>query len=260
MRPLSATILRNEPVVGQLVRLTLAAEPLGVAAPGQWVAIGRPDARAILAQPFPLAAIDARAGAVEVLYERHHALAPWLSLLPVGTTLDVLGPWGRPFPRDTLARHAVLLGAGRRLLGLLALAAALAESGVAVVVLHDAATATDLMPPALLPAAAEYHVATADGSAGATGTALDLLSPLLPWADALYAALPSAAYLTLRDLVHRHRLRARRGFATVLAEAHLACYAAACDACAVPLRNDSYALLCKDGPAFDLMDLETARL
>src|SRR5919109_303872 len=134
------------------------------------------------------------------------------------------------------------------------LASPLVDGGIAVVVLHDAPTATALVPPALLPPAAEYHVATANGTAGMRGTALDLLPPLLPWADALYAALPAGAYLTLRDLVYRRRLRVRRGFATVVAEASLACYAAACAGCAVPLR-DGYGLLCKDGPAFDLLEL-----
>jgi dihydroorotate dehydrogenase electron transfer subunit len=254
MRSLSATVVRNEPLGRSLMRLTLAAGPLGSALPGQWLAVYRPSALTIVAQPFPLASPDVRAGSAAILYDRDEALASWLAVLPPGTALDVLGPWGRPFPIDGRARHVLLLATGARLLGVLALAAALVESGVAVVVLHDAPTATALVPPALLPHAAEYHVATADGTAGVAGTALDLLPPLLPWADALYAALPAEAYLTLRDLVHRHRLRVRRGFATVVAEGPLACYAAACDGCAVPLR-DGYGLLCKDGPAFDLLDL-----
>lgn len=254
MRPIVATVARNEPLVGRLFRLTLAAEPLGAALPGQWLAAGQPGARAVLAHPFPLSAIDARGNTAGVIYHARHVPAPWFALLAPGVVLEVLGPWGRPFHRDPLARHAVLLGSGERLFGLLALAEALIESGAAVAVLHDAPTATELAPPALLPAAVEYHIATADGTAGAAGTALDLLPPLLPWADALYAALPGEDYAALRDLVRRYRLRARRGFATVLAEAPLACYAAACDGCAVALR-DGYGLLCKDGPGFDLLDL-----
>lgn len=254
MRPLTVTVVRNEPIVGSLIRLTVQAESLATAQPGQAIALRQPGALAILAHPFPLAALDARARTVDVLYDADAAPAPWLSLLAPGAVLDVLGPWGRPVPVDRQARHVVLLGTGQRLVGLMALATALADDGVAVVVLHEAPTATALAPPALLPAAAEYQVATADGSAGIAGRALDLLPPLLPWADALYAAAPPSSYAPLRDLVHRHRLRARRGFATVLAEAPLACYAAACDGCAVPLR-DGYALLCKDGPAFDLLSL-----
>jgi len=254
MRPIAATVVHNEPLVGRLSRLLLAAEPLRAARPGQGIAIAEPGSRTILAHPYPIAAMDS-GGTIGVIYSNQHVLAPWLAALPPGSALRMLGPWGRPFSRDALARHAVLLGAGLRLLGLVALASALVEDGVAVVVLHDAPTATDLVPPALLPAAAEYQVATADGSAGIVGTALDLLPPLLSWADALYAALPAGAYISLRDRVHRHRLRPRRGFASVLAEAPLACYAAACDGCAVSLRN-GYRLLCKDGPAFDLLDVE----
>jgi len=267
MRPLSVTVTRNERIVGRLSRLSLASDVLGATQPGQWVAITRPDARAILGQPFPLGALDPRTGQADIFYcsdltgsggISHHdavAEASWLATLSGGDSLDVLGPWGRPFPISTLARHVVVLGSGTRLFGLLALATALVARGDAVVVLHDASTAADLVPPSLLPPAAEYHVATLDGSAGSSGVALDLLPPLLRWADAVYAALPPAEYLTLRDLVHRHRLRVRRGYATVLAEAPLACYAGACDCCGVPLREGGYALLCKDGPAFDLLNL-----
>lgn len=286
MRLLTATVARNERIVGRLSRLTLAAEALGAAQPGQWVAITRPEALSILGRPFPLGALDPRTGQADIFYRDDvpgpghvpyldeangspspvapvgttyrddPATCPWLATLPAGASLDVLGPWGRPFQISALARHVVVLGSGTRLFGLLALSWALAACGDAVVVLHDAPTASDVMPPALLPPAAEYHVATLDGSAGSSGVALDLLPPLLRWADAVYAALPPAGYLPLRDLVHRHRLRVRRGYATVLAEAPLACYAAACDGCGVRLRGGGYALLCKDGPAFDLLALE----
>jgi NAD(P)H-flavin reductase len=316
MRPLTVTVARNERIVGRLSRLTLAAEALGAAQPGQWIALTRPEARAILGRPFPLGALDPRTGQADIFYRqdahqpggaphRQDAHGPgtlhredtsgpapaiarpehgpyrnevagspssaapadsavdrddptawsWLATLPAGASLDLLGPWGRPFQISALARHVVMLGGGTRLFGLLALAWALTARGDAVVVLHDAPTASDLVPPALLPPAAEYHVATLDGSAGAAGVALDLLPPLLRWADAVYAALPPDDYLPLRDLVHRHRLRVRRGYATVLAEASLACYAGACDGCGIRLRTGSYALLCKDGPAFDLLDL-----
>lgn len=253
MRALSAIIVEHEPLLSGLARLSLAAPPLSGALPGQWIALRQPAALSVIAHPFAVSGITS--GGVEVLYQSHDTLAPWLSTLSPGGMLDVLGPWGRPFHVDALARHIVLLGSGDRLVGLLALARALVANGVAVVVLHDAPTAGLLLPPVLLPAAVEYHVATADGSAGAKGAALEALPPLLPWADALYAAVDPARYAALRDLVRSHRLRARRGFATVLAGAPLACYAGACDGCAVPLRGDDYALLCKDGPAFDLLAL-----
>ena len=255
MRPLIATIADNTPLLGDLTRLTLAARGLGAAQPGQWVAIRASGSLSILAHPFPLALVDRRGETATIFYRPGVAPGPWLALRNPGAALDVLGPWGRALPVDALARHSVLVGSGECLISLLALATALVGAGVAIVVLHDASTATALLPPALLPPAAEYHVATGDGSAGVSGTVLDLLPPLLPWADTLYAALPPDDYPILRDLVYRSRLRPRRGFATVVAEAPLACYAAACDGCAVPLRN-GYGLLCRDGPAFDLLDLQ----
>src|SRR5579885_1453332 len=119
MRPFTATVAANEPAVGGLSRLSLHAPGLSSARAGQWLALTRPEARSILAQPFPLAALDARSASVDVLYDRQ---AAWLASLAPAGSVDVLGPWGRPFTVDRLARHVVLLGAERRLLGLLALA------------------------------------------------------------------------------------------------------------------------------------------
>jgi len=255
MRALTAMVIRNEPLSGGLTALTLAAPALGAALPGQGIAVRQPGALTVVPYPYPIAEIDARAGAAMALYDARDPLAPWLATVAPGAVLDVLGPWGKPLSIDAQARHAVLLGSAARLTALVALARALVERGVAVVVLHDAPAAADLLPPLLLPPAVEFHVATADGSAGVRGDVLDLLPSYLSWADALYAALPPSSYLPLRDQVYQARLRVRRGFATVLTEASLACYSGACGGCAVPLRDESYALLCKDGPAFDLREL-----
>ena len=255
MRSLTATVTRHEPLSNDMTALTLSAPALAAALPGQGIAMRQPGALTVVPCPYPIAGIDARAGAATVLYSAHDPLAPWLAPLAPGVVLDVLGPWGRPFPIDAQARHAVLLGSAARLTALVALARALVERGASVVVLHDAPVAAGLLPPLLLPPAVEFHVATADGSAGARGDVLDLLPSYLSWADALYAALPPSSYAPLRDQVYQARLRVQRGFATALAEAPLACYSGACGGCTVPLRDESYGLLCKDGPAFDLREL-----
>lgn len=275
MRAFTASILANEAVAGGLSCLRFSAPALSAAQPGQWIGAVQPASLAVLPCPAALTATgphgeaallyrrlsaggqDAGARAISTRPHGHDAawLGSWFATLAPGDTLEMVGPWGKPWPIDALARHVVLLGSGERLIAVLALARALIDTGASVVVLHDAPGVSALLPPVLLPAAVEYQVATADGSAGVAGTVLDALPPLLTWADALYAALDPALYPALRDMVHRQRLRARRGFATALAAAPLACYAGACDGCTVPLRGDRYALLCKDGPAFDLLDL-----
>jgi len=247
----------DKTIVGGLATLRLTSPALASARAGQWAALRQPDALDILARPYPLTRLRAREGTVDVLYrpDDRSAASRWLRTLHGGETVHLLGPWGRPFAIEPRTRHALLLGTGERLCTLLALAETLTESGVSVVVAHDAPTAGDLLPPSLAPAAVEIHLATEDGSAGVRGDALMLAEPLLAWADAVYAALPPARYLALRDLIGRLRLRPRRGFATVVAEAPYACYAAACDGCAVTLRNGTSALLCRDGPALDLLDV-----
>ncbi len=247
----------DQTIVGGLAALRLSSPALAAARPGQWASLRQPDALDILARPYPLTRLRAREGAVDVLYrpDDRSASARWLRTLRPSETVHLLAPWGKPFAVEARTRHALLLGTGERLCTLLALAETLTEDGVLVVIVHDAPTADGLLSPSLAPAAAEIHLATEDGSAGTRGDALTLAEPLLAWADAVYAALPPDRYLALRDLIGRQRLRPRRGFATIVAEAPYACYASACDGCAVTLRNGVPALLCRDGPALDLLDL-----
>jgi len=54
--------------------------------------------------------------------------------------------------------------------------------------LMEAATAADLLPPALLPPAVEYYTATADQTAGHDPTLDAALDRALPWTDRLCAA------------------------------------------------------------------------
>ncbi|MDQ2831917.1 MAG: hypothetical protein M3Y74_23060, partial [Chloroflexota bacterium] len=185
MRALTATVTRHEPLSNDMTALTLSAPALAAALPGQGIAMRQPGALSVVPCPYPISEIDTRAGTATVLYGARDPLAAWLATLAPGVALDVLGPWGRPFPIDAQARHAVLLGSAARLTALVALARALVDRGAAVVVLHDAPAAADLLPPLLLPPAVEFHVATADGSAGARGDVLDLLPSYLSWADAL---------------------------------------------------------------------------
>lgn len=247
----------DQAIVGGFAALRLSSPALAAARPGQWAALRQPDGLDILAHPYPLTRLRARDAAVDVLYRQddRSPAVRWLRTLREGETVHLLGPWGKPFPIEARTRHALLLATGERLCALLALADALTEAGILVVIAHDAPTADGLLAPTLAPAAAEIHLATEDGSAGTHGNVFTLAEPLLAWADAVYAALPPDRYLALRDLIHRQRLRPRRGFATVVAEAPYACYAAACDGCAVTLRNGTSALLCRDGPALDLLDL-----
>jgi dihydroorotate dehydrogenase electron transfer subunit len=241
---LRAPALVQDAAAGQFVAVACADPPLG----------GMP----LLRRPLSIAGLARQPGDLVLLFEVRGRGTAWLARQPAGAQANLLGPIGRPAVVADTSRRALLIGRGvARLAPLLALAADLSTRGLAVTMLAGGATASSLPPATLLHPEVEYHVATADGSAGSRGDALDLVPPFLSWADQLYAGLPLAQYEPLLALIRHHTLRPRPGFAqALLAGEHtmVPCGTGACDGCAVRTR-DGYRRLCRDGPAFDLRDL-----
>lgn len=183
----------------------------------------------------------------------------WLATQPEGTHLDILGPFGKGFSVHVHDRHLLLVAEAPWVNPLLALISAqLARQG-GVVLLVEAATAADLLPPALLPPAVEYHTATADRSAGHDDTLDAILDWALPWTDKLCAA-GSAPFLhrlkrkvaSIRNAGPTDTLHA--GFAQALAPVPLPCGVGACLACLVDTGRGTHRA-CQRGPVFDLTEL-----
>ena len=183
----------------------------------------------------------------------------WLALQPEGSILDLLGPFGKGFSIHAHDQRLLLVAEAPYSSPLLALIAPqLARQG-GVGFLMEAATAADLLPPALLPPAVEYYTATADQTAGHDPTLDAALDRALPWTDRLCAA-GSPHFL------HRlkHKISAVRsagpagtlhaGFAQALAPVPLPCGIGACLACLVDTGRGTHRA-CQRGPVFDLTEL-----
>jgi dihydroorotate dehydrogenase electron transfer subunit len=180
----------------------------------------------------------------------------WLLAQPAGTPIDVLGPGGHGFDLPPVPGNVLILAQDEGIGPIWPLMAQALGSGSQVVLALGAARG-DLAPsPALAPIAAEYRLATADGSAGARGDALDLLAGLDRWPDRIYAALPSAAWPRLRAWIDHWRPILSAGFAQVLAPAQLVCGTGACRACAIASPNGHLTRACVHGPVFDLTGIK----
>ncbi len=153
-----------------------------------------------------------------------------------GTRLALRGPLGRGFSLPGMARRVALVAPNGLPHRLLPLAQAALAQGAAV------ALYTRGLPAGLPP---EVEVAPPEALREAAG-----------WADYLAADLPLAGLANLRrrlGLEHHARLPFS---AQVLLQADLVCGGLAeCGLCAVPARR-GWRLACKDGPVFDLNELE----
>jgi dihydroorotate dehydrogenase electron transfer subunit len=176
-----------------------------------------------------------------------------------GDLVSVQGPLGHGFQVKATSRHLLLAAEGLGVAALTPLAAWAVAHGLAVTLLAAAATATALLPAALLPAEVEYRLATSDGSLGHRGDLLDLLAPdgetsLLLWADQVFAAGSTGFYLGLRQAITAVRTQRIGGFAQVMVDGRLGCGLGSCLGCAIQTRR-GIIYLCKHGPVLDLNDL-----
>lgn len=258
-----AAIIRDHRAVTPRLRwLTLDAPELARdARPGQYLLLRCTEPggqERLLRRAVFLAAAEPALGQVALLYAPSEPGLEWLVRQAPGTELDLIAPFGTPFPLNSRTRAVLLMGSGVGASSLLLLARQAHARGAEVALLLAADDADLLPPPFLLPPDVEYH--------GLVGAFADLLpftqatrttsnqpSQFL-WADQLFTALPQADLTGLRNAVRAAKYRWERGFATALLDGPLLCGFGVCEACPVALKRSS-ARLCTDGPVFDLRDL-----
>lgn len=185
----------------------------------------------------------------------------WLRAAPAGTQIDCLGPVGIGYLAPLGTRNLLCIGVGEPAWSLLPVVALAEARGLSVTLAMEARTTRELIPPARLPAAVEYHAITADGGSTA-GQWADLLAgppsgaqpSLLGWADAVAAAAPLAFYGPLAAAVKAVRYDISRGFAQVLYPATFLCGAGACQSCVAEVVGGRRRI-CLRGPVLDLIEV-----
>ena len=213
--------------------------------PGQFVQLGVE--AAYLPRPFSILWADRRQ--LAVLSRAVGAGTRALFACAPGQRVSVLGPLGRGFRHDGGA-GSILAGGGVGVPPIYALAARLAGQGAAPRVIVGARTADQVLLRAEFAAlGVEVGVMTDDGSAGSRGTAADLLAEWLRAGGRgrrVYACGPAPMLAAVAAICRRSGAPCQ-----VAVEEHMACGFGACQGCAVATADGGYALVCRDGPAFD---------
>jgi dihydroorotate dehydrogenase electron transfer subunit len=250
-----ATVLVNEPA-GAYRHLVLDAPDVAQdARPGQFVAcaVGGPESALLLRRAFSLHRADPEQGTVEVVVAAHGPGTTVLAATPVGASIDVVGPLGRPFPLPDAPTDAVLLGGGYGSAPLGWLAEVLRENGSRAHLVAGAADEARLFGHEQAEHQADtVTVTTVDGSAGTRGLVTDVLPGLVQQhgGTVAYACGPMGM---LRAV---HEVADGLGVATWLAvEESMACGVGVCMTCVLPAVGDDgttrMTRSCVDGPVFD---------
>lgn len=207
----------------------------------------------LLRRPYSVFSADREQGLLTFLVRPYGRGSDWLARSQIGDQIDLLGPLGNTFAIDPKARNVVLVAGGVGVSPLVMLAHEAVASGRSVAFLMGAADDAGLLPPAYLPSAVEYVVATEDGSKGYRGFVTDLVGDYVPWADQICACGPEPMYRSLRGAILAKRI-GERPRVDVAMEREMACGLGVCLGCVVETKRGMQTS-CVTGPVFDMDDV-----
>ncbi len=257
MWELQATVVEHRQRAVNQFELILHAPPIAeTAQPGQFIMV-RPVATLapLLRRPYSILRVSPDKGVLSIFYSVQSQFTELLSLKPVGSTLQVLGPLGRGFqPVRGVSRHVLVAGGfGAPPLSFLATRlVSLIDKGQRLTILSGARRRDLLVGLDEFRAlGAEVFIATEDGSQGYAGLVTDLLEQVLnePVSCAVYACGPNRMLKVVSELCLQRQVPCQ-----VSVEAPMPCGVGACGGCAVrvPLPEGGvwYRRACVEGPVF----------
>ncbi|MBE6990371.1 MAG: dihydroorotate dehydrogenase electron transfer subunit [Ruminococcaceae bacterium] len=245
-----AVVERHRTLQPSYYELRLRAPVIaGRSRPGQFVFIRVGEGfDPLLRRPISICDADAVAGTITLLYQAVGRGTDWLSHVPEGAQLDLMGPIGTPFPVE--GPRAVLVAGGLGIAPLALLTRQLREAGIPVDVYYGARDEAHLFCRDELVECAALH--TAAESLGQT--VLDILPERLARETTVYACGPLALLAAVQDWASRSGC----GGGYVSLEERMACGIGACSGCGFPMnsgRRRLFKKVCVDGPVFPLEEV-----
>ncbi len=174
----------------------------------------------------------------------------WLAAQPVGTPINLLGPFGQGYSLQPASRNLLILADLATLPIVLGLSDEMLDRGGRVTLLlrlqedGQQAALVDQLP---IPVEVRLAASVVQWQ--------EQLAETVRWADQIAVALPLGELAALRQTIQQHRFRLEAGFVQALVQADLLCGVGACLACVVPTRDEGYTRACVHGPVFDLTEL-----
>jgi dihydroorotate dehydrogenase electron transfer subunit len=275
-------IASNVHVAQDYYKLTFNLDGSPVPRPGQFYQVRCSSSTdPLFRRPFSAHRVVGAGGreAVEILYRIAGTGTEWLRRRGSGETLDILGPLGNGFVIDDGTGPVVLVARGVGVASVYMVGEEVRRKNGerSIVILTGARTGERIFYEAECERLGDVFVYTDDGSRGFKGTAPDLLARLaeekiVPEGSRLYACGPARMLKDLAGLLDRISVDGQGAL-----EERMGCGFGACLACACPLKPGGivknaqwskpslhwsadgtrvYSLICKDGPVYDLGEVD----
>jgi len=248
LKQISAPITSiSQPMPGFFLVWLEAPEIADICKPGQFVMVGC-GGGALLRRPFGIHQVNNQK--VAILFQMKGAGTDWLSQRKSGDKLDILGPLGNGFSVKPESRHLLIIAGGIGVAPLTYLAQQALYEGRTVTMILGARTKETLYPGAFFSPQIEVAVTTDDGSSGFQGRVTDLLLRYVNPADQIFACGPLPMLIDM----YQKRLMFQHKPVQVSLEVRMGCGLGICYGCSVKTTS-GMKTVCKDGPVFDMEDI-----
>ncbi|QAY58563.1 dihydroorotate oxidase electron transfer subunit [Microbacterium protaetiae] len=244
-----ARVVRHEPLGAGNHRLVLhSARIAATALPGQFVMVTIPGF--VLPRPMAIHRRRPHDGTIELIYKVAGAGTESLAL-SAATSLELVGPLGRPFQLSSAQKNVLLLGRGIGVCAFMTVAEDIAARGGQATAVLSARSSAGLIG---IDDAVELGVTafTVTDEAASSDTASVGRTVI----DHFGADGPDGIMVCGSQRLARLAVELGRRWSApvqVSLEAHMACGLGYCHGCALPCDGDSEGLLvCADGPVFAL--------
>ena len=231
----------------------------------------------LLRRPISIHRIDSKPNIIEILYKVVGKGTQLMSRRSKGTYLDVIGPLGNGFRVPKSQSNFILIAGGMGVAPLLALADNLARFRKKTITAIIGAKTRNCITckNEFKEIGAKVITVTEDGSEGEKGLATSVLEEIIEQFDlrktkspfkgkkasgltigeyrpevGLYACGPIAMLKAVAEIARYYRLQTQASL-----EERMGCGVGACLGCAIKTKS-GYKRVCKDGPVFDLEEIE----
>lgn len=242
-----AFVVSQERIAEGIYSMWLATENIAAnAKAGQFISMYTNEADKLLPRPISICEIDAPKGQLRVVYRvtGEHTGTEKFSQMKAGETLEILGPLGNGFTKET--KKAFLIGGGIGIPPMLELAKELDCEKQIIAGYKD-----ELFLTEDLKKYGELYIATEDGSAGTKGNVMDAVRENALTADVIYACGPTPMLRAVKAYAGENGI-----LCYLSMEERMACGIGACLACVCKSKDiDDHShvhnkRVCKEGPVF----------
>lgn len=246
-RYLRAVVTENQSLHPEFNLLTLSPlSPLEEPRPGQFYMVGLPQ-DPLLKRPFSHFR-KSNNGDIQIFFRIKGKGTSLLGGLREGSTVEILGPFGRPYPMPSGDINIIVAGG----IGIASLYSFIHEIDKPFV-FYGARNSKELFfIDDIKERSKEVFITTDDGSAGEKGLITDKLSRFLEIIKkpfTVYACGPSKMLEKVSEITN-----ARGGVSYISVEERMACGIGACLGCVVKTTT-GYQRVCKEGPVFDAREI-----